>query len=79
MEDKFTTWVLIRDSIVFDGAFDSLSDAEKELKRNQSNYLGKWTIKPMTDAQFKKYMGGNVEKQISDVDLAHGVRFLTRS
>jgi hypothetical protein len=77
MNETITTWVLIRDSVVFDGAFDTLTEAEAAQRRNHQNYLGHWNIKSMTDKQFKKYMGGNVGKQLESVELARAVRNLT--
>lgn len=51
-------WVLIRDSIVLDGVFETQMEAEKEMGHNEWNYRGNWKIVPMRDNDFKKYIRG---------------------
>ena len=72
-----TTWVLLQDGIMFDGAFDTKEEAEKRLSYYNYNYKGYWTVKGMTDDEFKELMG-ITQKVISDPELSRAVGTLIR-
>jgi hypothetical protein len=72
-----TTWVLLQDGIMFDGAFDTHDEAEARKQHNQSCYRGFWTVKGMTDKEFMELMG-ITNKVITDPELSRAVGTLIR-
>ena len=76
-EYKITTWVLLRDGIMFDGAYDTAKEAEQHCVHNNNCYQGFWKVKGMTDKEFMELMG-ITNKVITDPELSRAVGTLIR-
>ena len=72
MKKMITTWVLLEQGIMFDGAFDSYDEAENKRNYYRQNYQGWWTIKGLTDREFKEMMG-ITSKIVTDMELSRAV------
>jgi hypothetical protein len=74
---KITTWVLLRDGIMFDGAYDTPEEAEQHRQHNNNCYQGYWKVRGMTDKQFMEMMG-ITNKIITDPELSRAYGTLIR-